>query len=145
MVYQALRDLGVPYLWAGNEPPGMDCSGAVLRWMRAGDVPINDTTAGELFARFNAVEVPEPGDLAFYGRIGRPATHVVMILGVDSGRDGDPIITVIGASGGGRPRKSETDTAYKIRMDQRGARVKVARLTYRTDFLGFRRAPLLTL
>lgn len=141
MVYRALRDLGVPYLWGGNDPPGMDCSGAVLRWMEAGDVKIADTTAGELYARFKDVTVPEPGDLAFYGKPGKPATHVVMVLGTDG-----LAIKVIGASGGGRPRKDETPELYEARMKLRRARVRIeSSHLYRHDFMGFKRPPLPTL
>jgi cell wall-associated NlpC family hydrolase len=77
--------IGVPYVWGGLKPTGVDCSGLVdLSWSQAG-VSIPRTTVPQ----YNALpEVPAPssnwlpGDLLFYTGSDSPAPgHVKMYLG----------------------------------------------------------------
>lgn len=142
VVAAALRDVGVPYRWAGNDPVkdgGLDCSGAVLRWMRAGGIHLQDMTAEDLRLKLPASISPLPGDLAFYGPMGK-ATHVVLVL-TAGGK------SIAGANGGGRPKPPETPAAYQARMDRARAGVHLedhrrGGAGYRTDFLGFARLPV---
>lgn len=145
VVLAALRDLGTPYVWGGNDPivdGGLDCSGAVLRWLRVGGVDLRDQTADELRLTLSSRErgEVEVGDLAFYG--GGKATHVVLVIAPE-GR------AIVGANGGGAPREGESTEAreYRERMAACGARVRIEdqRLGgawYRRDLLGFGRIPV---
>jgi cell wall-associated NlpC family hydrolase len=78
----AKRFLGLPYMWGGNTPLGIDCSGFVqLAYHLHGvfllrDASIQYTQDGLLpVDRENL----EPGDLLFFG--GNTITHVGMVLG----------------------------------------------------------------
>jgi len=121
--------LGTPYIWGGSDPSrGLDCSGAVV-WalQQLGLKPKGwDSTAAGLQKQASRVLAPVPGDLAFYGSSGN-VSHVMVYAGA-----GD----VIGATGGG----SDTKTVADARA--RGAEVKVVPVTYRSDFLGYGRLPV---
>jgi cell wall-associated NlpC family hydrolase len=79
VVRDALRFLGVPYVWGGASPSGFDCSGLVLYvYARYG-------VSFPHFAAFQAqmgTPVPEsqlePADLVFFGN---PIHHVVIYAG----------------------------------------------------------------
>ena len=122
--------LDAPYRWGGDaaytekgDPLGYDCSGFVIDVLQALDIlPKGDWTAHQLSAKFRATLSPEPGDLVFYGTE-KKILHVMMCLG---GKD------CIGATGGG----SATTTFEAARA--RGARVKVVKIDYRKDCVGFR-------
>ena len=141
VVLAALHDLGVPYSWGGNDPlvdGGLDCSGAVLRWLRAGGIDLQDQTADRLHASLAAIGEGGVGDVAFYGRDG-VATHVALVIAPDG-------LAVIGANGGGAPRRDETRSAYLDRMRAAGARVRIedermGGASYRRDLLGFGKIP----
>lgn len=156
IICASLLDYGVPYRWGGNSPTskglnaanspwdksltrgtqgGMDCSGAVLRWIRASGIKCRDYPASSLFRQLPKTLTPWRGDLAFYGKNGH-ATHVALCL-TDSGD------VVIGASGGGRPKLYESYGDYCARMADKEAQVKIelGGYKYRSDFLGFRKPP----
>lgn len=87
LVYTARRLLGVPYLWGGSSPFGLDCSGFVqLVYRMCGLVIPRDADLQAEFQR--TAEVPlhnvQPGDLIFFAGGNDPhqrtITHVGLIL-----------------------------------------------------------------
>ena len=87
LVYTARRLLGVPYLWGGSSPFGLDCSGFVqlVYWMCGMVIPRDaDLQAG--FARTVEVDIAQaqPGDLIFFAGGNDPhqraVTHVGMVV-----------------------------------------------------------------
>jgi cell wall-associated NlpC family hydrolase len=82
LVGTARRFLGLPYLWGGMTPLGLDCSGFVAQVYRTGGVVL-PRDADLQFDDRNArpVERAElrPGDLVFFGR--RKITHVGVYAG----------------------------------------------------------------
>lgn len=79
---QSARDfLGLPYLWGGTSPAGMDCSGLVHHTYRRGGVVVpRDANA----QRSAATPVPlgneRPGDLYFFAGSGAEVTHVGFVV-----------------------------------------------------------------
>lgn len=129
------------YVLGGSTSPatGLDCSGLIV-WacrqlgvdLAAGGIRSTD----HMWRRLEAVQAPEPGDLALYGR-GRepdPCEHVCLILGPGAGGE----FAVAGMSGGGRWCTSLE--AAKHRTPPANLR-RFACHTYRSDFVGFRRLP----
>lgn len=92
----ALSYLNTPYLWGGDDPSGIDCSGYVINCLRSIGYlgQKEDTTAQGLFDRFKSKEVPSPreGALCFYFDAVGHCYHVTICL--DQWYE-------IGASGGG--------------------------------------------
>jgi cell wall-associated NlpC family hydrolase len=87
LVYTAKRLLGVPYLWGGSSPFGLDCSGFVqLVYRMCGLIIPRDADLQAEFSRTAEVTLPDaqPGDLIFFAGGGDPhqrtITHVGMIL-----------------------------------------------------------------
>lgn len=136
-IIAAVKDVGIPYVWGGNDPVkdgGLDCSGAVLRWLSFGGVLISDTTADGLRKMFPVSIKPRMGDLAFYGTV--KAVHVVMVMN-------DGASAVIGANGGGRPLVGEKLSEYQDRMVRKTASVRIedhrkGGANFRSDLLDFR-------
>ena len=118
---------GVPYLWGGRSPRGLDCSGLVawaLYVVGGPDIRRSHWT-DRLWQELPGVVEPQAGDLAFYGRPGDPS-HVVVCLG-------GPHDQVIGANGG------NSDVVTVEIADERRARVRRREApNYRRDLLGFR-------
>lgn len=105
----ARRFLGVPYLWGGCSPQGLDCSGIVQLVLRLHGVRIT-RDAHEQAAEGDACPNPAAADLVFFHGEGAPEriTHVGMLL--SGGR-------FIHASGGDRVRVNRlTDAPYAERV-----------------------------
>lgn len=119
---------GVPYLWGGKTPRGLDCSGLVTWALKAVGGPDVRTTHGSDMLWFTLPEAVEPqaGDLAFYGVKNDPS-HVVVCLG-------GPHDQVLGSNGGG-----STTTSVAIADAQKAGVKRKDSPKYRTDFIGYRR------
>ena len=114
----AWSHINTPYIWGGDDPDGMDCSGFVIEVMKSiGKLPrYGDWTAHNLFLRFLRVGCPvtvqqTAGNLVFFQhKTEDRMVHVEIVLG-----DG----LSIGASGGGS-RTTDRATAMES-----GAYIKV--------------------
>jgi len=74
---------GVPYLWGGRTPLGFDCSGFVQQTLAGMGVYL-PRDADQQFHACRILSRPdraERGDLLFFGRRGKPMTHVAIALG----------------------------------------------------------------
>jgi hypothetical protein len=75
--------LGVPYLWGGRTPLGMDCSAFTQQVLMEQNVFV-PRDAAQQFRASRALRDGEPareGDLVFFGAAGRPVGHVGLALG----------------------------------------------------------------
>ncbi len=83
MVALSKRLLGVPYLWGGNSPRGLDCSGFVQLIYKMGGIPIL-RDADIQMEKSGLVEVPkgseQAGDLVFFGSAINRIGHVGMMI-----------------------------------------------------------------
>ena len=86
----AHRLMGVPYMWGGTSPKGVDCSGFVRTTLLMHDIiiPRNASQQARCGERLetNDLSLLQPGDLLFFGikaKDGRPARvlHVAFYLG----------------------------------------------------------------
>jgi hypothetical protein len=80
----AKRFIGLPYLWGGMSPLGLDCSGFVQLIYKMGGIPIL-RDADIQFEGSDLLEVPRGseavGDLVFFGPAKDKITHVGMMVG----------------------------------------------------------------
>jgi cell wall-associated NlpC family hydrolase len=126
ILLQAIKLLGVPYIWGGQSPKGFDCSGFVI-WLftQFELLPAGfDTTANGLWEQFGkekCIKAPDQCRLIFYGVNGK--AHHVMLCVNDK--------YCIGASNG-----DSTCTDYGI-AKRKNAEVMIRRIGYRPDFLGY--------
>ena len=83
MVALSRRFIGLPYLWGGNSPLGIDCSGFAQLIYKMGGVPIL-RDADVQFEGSGLSEVPtgeeRAGDLVFFGRSPDRIGHVGMMI-----------------------------------------------------------------
>ena len=75
--------LGIPYLWGGRTPLGLDCSGFTQLVLAEQGVGLPRDARRQFRAArpLRKGEPPRPGDLVFFGRRGAPVGHVGMGLG----------------------------------------------------------------
>jgi hypothetical protein len=83
MVALAKRFLGVPYLWGGSSPLGLDCSGFVQLIYKMTGVPILRDADIQML-KSGLIEVPkgseQAGDLVFFGGAVDKIGHVGMMI-----------------------------------------------------------------
>ena len=112
--------LGTPYIWGGDDPTGLDCSGLVVEILKSdGSLPRSgDWSANDLWIKYRETrtEHADVGCLAFFFR-GGIATHVEFCIGRQY---------AIGASGGGSRTinaqvASEQNAYVKVRPLRPGA------------------------
>lgn len=122
---------GIPYVWGGKDPHGLDCSGCVTYALRQADGP--DLTqmwnCGRLIGEAEEVQPIDyaPGMLAFYGFSRKAPDHVMVVF--PSSATGQ--LVCYGACGGNHYTLTQED-ARKL-----GAKVQERpRIKYRHDFLG---------
>ena len=75
----AVQYIGVPYIWAGDDPSGFDCSGFVMYvYAKLGvDLPHSSRMMSEMGTAVPDSQL-EPGDLVFFGN---PVHHVGIYVG----------------------------------------------------------------
>jgi cell wall-associated NlpC family hydrolase len=102
---------GIPYVWAGADPTGFDCSGLTMYVLRQHGVNLPHHAASQ-YMLGSAVPASQlrSGDLVFFGS---PVYHVGMYIG------------------GG----------YFVHAPRTGDFIKVSKLADRKDFVGARRYP----
>ncbi len=84
LVSVARRFLGIPYVWGGKTPKGMDCSGLVQTTFKALGIELpRDAHLQECFGNLPRIQ-PEkaaPGDLFFFSEDHERITHVTISTG----------------------------------------------------------------
>ncbi len=83
MIEQAMRFIGIPYLWGGKTPLGLDCSGfAQLVFKLAGVELLRDAYMQFDQSDLEKVEKgkEKKGDLVFFGREGGRVSHVGIMI-----------------------------------------------------------------
>ena len=124
IVLDALELLGVPYIWGGDDPDGLDCSGFIGYLLRKRNIlpPGFDLWAQAYHNRWREFKVEGflPATLAFYGKNPKKVVHVMLVVAPD---------ICIGAVRGNK----YIDTPE--RAASRKARVDWRRINYRDDLI----------
>lgn len=82
IAHRARRHLGLPYLWGGTTPYGLDCSGLVhLGYREAGVIVPRDAEAQRDAAEPVPLGAERPGDLYFFARPDGFVFHVGFVTG----------------------------------------------------------------
>lgn len=110
-VETALAYHGIPYVWAGADPSGFDCSGLVLYVFDQHGVKLPHYSGSQFLMgeKIDRKDI-QPNDVVFFGN---PVHHVGIYIG------------------GG----------YFLHAPQTGDFVKISKLSSRSDIAGFRRYP----
>ena len=79
---EALSYLNSPYLWGGNSPYGIDCSGLMqeVYSLYGIQIPRDAYQQGTVGETINLIEESQPGDMAFFDNSEGRITHVGFIL-----------------------------------------------------------------
>jgi peptidoglycan DL-endopeptidase CwlO len=110
-VETALAYHGIPYVWAGADPSGFDCSGLVMYVFAQHGVTLPHYSGSQFQLGVPvAVQDLQPSDCVFFGN---PIHHVGIYMGND----------------------------YFIEAPHTGSYVRVSRLSDRSDYAGARRYP----
>ena len=81
LVALAHLHLGLPYLWGGASPAGLDCSGLVhWAWRRLGRLVPRDADDQQDAAQPVDLDAVRPGDLYFFTKPGSSSAHHVGIV-----------------------------------------------------------------
>ena len=80
VVTRARTYLGVPYVWAGNDRSGIDCSGLVQQTYKGLGISLPRIASDQQKVGTNVASLAQaqPGDLLFFGQ---PAYHVAIYVG----------------------------------------------------------------
>lgn len=81
LTHDALRFLGVPYVFGGTSSSGFDCSGYVQHVFAMLGIHIPRTADAQFYAGKPAVGGPRPGDLVFFQTYLPGPSHVGIYLG----------------------------------------------------------------
>jgi cell wall-associated NlpC family hydrolase len=81
VVRNALRYVGVPYVWGGASPGGFDCSGFTWYVYRLAGISIPRTADVQFAVGRPIAGDPMPGDLVFFQTYDYGASHVGIYLG----------------------------------------------------------------
>lgn len=81
VVRDALRYVGVPYVWGGASPGGFDCSGFTWYVYKLAGISIPRTADVQFAVGRPIAGDPMPGDLVFFQTYDYGASHVGIYLG----------------------------------------------------------------
>jgi len=121
----AFRWVGTPYIWGGDDPSGIDCSGLVQECLKSigKNPPGGDKTADGIYRAvrdYRRSGTPSKGALLFFGAEDR-ITHTA--IAVDR--------TFMIEAGGGGSKTASVDAAWA-----HNAWVRVRPIDSRSDFVG---------